>query len=447
MANTGHATVTRDPDAQDEFRKRHGVLNPDVPIGNAEALQRAYRASQSRAVAKASLLPIDNAATADLDLDEVEGQLGGDTFHAAAVRGNAIVVVAEDANGRVYKTVLPANDRYVAPPEGDPAEEAASNSELAFQAEVAKLRAEFEAELAKVQGRAAPSSCPRRSRTLASRRSSRLPADAEQAREGRGRATIPKALARPSRKSRATIRRRAAARRRVKSTRSRSGGQEVGRACTAALPDGAGESISTSLPRLRLLRLMTTPDVNTVKAISKVDFETLDAVRSMTPQLAVVVGAGERVHQPGDRVGSSRRCRRDSSRSRRRRWCCAPSRSRCVSRRTMSRRRERRCGLVRSALARTRRRSTFRPGEEESRPLNTNPALNELSVDAAVRRIPGYPDPNVDAMYDYWQSLLGGVHAPAFEVSEVDWAGTSGMDSFPRRRRTISVSGGGSRCR
>jgi hypothetical protein len=151
MANTGHATVTRDPDAQDEFRKRHGVLNPDVPIGNAEALQRAYRASQSRAVAKASLLPIDNAATADLDLDEVEGQLGGDTFHAAAVRGNAIVVVAEDANGRVYKTVLPANDRYVAPPEGDPAEEAASNSELAFQAEVAKLRAEFEAELEKVR--------------------------------------------------------------------------------------------------------------------------------------------------------------------------------------------------------------------------------------------------------------------------------------------------------
>lgn len=150
--DTGHATVTRDPDAAAEFRKRHGVLNSDIPIGNAEALQRAFRASQSRAVSKASLLPIDNAATADLDLDELEGKLDGDTLHAAAVRGNAIVVVAEDENGRVYKTVLPANDRYKAPDEpGDAAEAAASNAELAFQAQVASLRAEFEAELEKVR--------------------------------------------------------------------------------------------------------------------------------------------------------------------------------------------------------------------------------------------------------------------------------------------------------
>lgn len=149
MSNS-HATVTRDPDAQAEFRKRHGVLNADIPIGNAEALQRAHRASQSRAVQKASLLPVNNGATAELDLEELSGQLDGDEVHAAAVRGNAIVVVATDSrSGRSYKTVLPANDKYVPPVEEaeDAAANAASNAELAFQAQAAQLRAEMQAEL------------------------------------------------------------------------------------------------------------------------------------------------------------------------------------------------------------------------------------------------------------------------------------------------------------
>lgn len=147
-----HATVKRDPDAQADFKRRHGIINSDIPLGNAEALIRAHAVSQSRAVQKASLLSIDNEATANLDLDDLADKVGA-TVLSAAVRGNAIVVVAEDENGRTFKDVLPANDRYV-PPAEDAADAAAremSQAELDFQAEVARLRQEQEAELAKMR--------------------------------------------------------------------------------------------------------------------------------------------------------------------------------------------------------------------------------------------------------------------------------------------------------
>lgn len=145
-----HAVVSRDPDSQSEFRKRHGIINSDIPVGNAEALIRAHSLAQSRAVQKASLLAIDDDATADLDLDELSDQLGGDEVQSAAVRGNAIVVVALDPNGRSYKAVLPANDRYVPPSEEDAETEAraASDAELRFQEEVVRIRREHEEELA-----------------------------------------------------------------------------------------------------------------------------------------------------------------------------------------------------------------------------------------------------------------------------------------------------------
>lgn len=149
--STGHATVTKDPDRHSDLIRRHGVINPDIPTGNAEDLIRAHHAAQSRAVQKASLLPLDTEATAELDLDEIQSELGGDDeVLAAAVRGNAIVAVVADQNGRTYKTVLPANDRYV-PPEEDVVEVETTKAQADFQAEIAKLRAEHEAELAEVR--------------------------------------------------------------------------------------------------------------------------------------------------------------------------------------------------------------------------------------------------------------------------------------------------------
>lgn len=141
-----------DPDARREFLERHGTLNPDIPTTNAEELIKVHSASQSRAVQKASLLPIDNEATADLDLADLGEKAGGNVV-AAAVRGNAIVAVIEDEYGRTFKTVVPANDRYVAPEETaeDLTLRDAAMADLSLQAEISRLREEHESELAKLR--------------------------------------------------------------------------------------------------------------------------------------------------------------------------------------------------------------------------------------------------------------------------------------------------------
>lgn len=141
-----------DPDARREFLERYGTLNPDIPTTNAEELIRAHNASQSRAVSQASLLPVNGEATAELDLDNVGEEAGGNVI-AAAVRGNAIVAVVEDETGRTYKTVVPANDKYVAPAE-DPAEAAAmeqAKADIDLQAELARQRAEFDQKIAEMR--------------------------------------------------------------------------------------------------------------------------------------------------------------------------------------------------------------------------------------------------------------------------------------------------------
>lgn len=151
-----------DPDARRDFLERHGTLNPDLPTTNAEELIRAHSVSQSRAVAKASLLPVNNTATDELDLDSLDDKAGGHVV-AAAVRGNAVVCVVEDETGRTYKTVVPHNDRYVAPAE-DAAEEVAREQSMAdidLQAAlmeqqekhaeaIAELRKEFDEKLGEI---------------------------------------------------------------------------------------------------------------------------------------------------------------------------------------------------------------------------------------------------------------------------------------------------------
>ena len=141
-----------DPDARKEFLERYGTLNPDIPTTNAEELIRAHNASQSKAVAQASLLPQDNEATAELDLEDLSDDAGGNVL-AAAVRGNAIVAVVEDANGRTFKTVLPANDKYK-PPAEDPADAAQmeqAKADIDLQAELARQRAEFDEKIAEMR--------------------------------------------------------------------------------------------------------------------------------------------------------------------------------------------------------------------------------------------------------------------------------------------------------
>lgn len=133
-----------DPAAAQDFRDAYGVY------GNAEELIRAHMAAQDPAVKKASLLPVDSEATAELDLDKLTNDVEGDgEVVAAAVRGNAIVCVVEDEGGRTYKTVLPADDSY-APPAADSnsAIREAAKLDVEHRDKLAALRAEQAQQLA-----------------------------------------------------------------------------------------------------------------------------------------------------------------------------------------------------------------------------------------------------------------------------------------------------------
>jgi hypothetical protein len=170
---------------------------------------------------------------------------------------------------------------------------------------------------------------------------------------------------------------------------------------------------------------MTTPDVNTVKAISKVDFESLEQSFD-DPQLAVVVGqANAYISQVTGRQFASMPLGLE------------PIATQAVVLRTEQIALRAQEDYVETANDDVI--SSFSAGSyseqrvdqaKKNRPLNTNPALNEL-LWMLLSPYPGYPDPNVDAMYDYWLGLLNGEHAPAFEVSEVDWSGTGSGLFFP----------------
>lgn len=68
--------------------------------------------------------------------------------------------------------------------------------------------------------------------------------------------------------------------------------------------------------------------------------------------------------------------------------------------------------------------------------LNSNPALAELLWLLLMTTL-AYPDPAVDAMYDMWIQLLGGQHAPAFEVTEIDWSGSGMVDWYSNWHRAL----------
>jgi hypothetical protein len=129
---------------------------------NADEMIRAHRASIDPAVTRASLLSLDEEATAeaneDLDAlaDKVDGLAEGDTIIGAAVRGNALVVVFVDEQGWTHKAVGGWTDKYEAP-ELTPAEvtlQAEAKRDALVRTETARLQAEADAQIAEAKAEA-----------------------------------------------------------------------------------------------------------------------------------------------------------------------------------------------------------------------------------------------------------------------------------------------------
>jgi hypothetical protein len=77
---------------------------------NAEDLVAASRAALTPEQRAASLLPVNQEATKELDLDKVDAKVDDGTVLDASVRGAWVVVVAENDNGRTFKMVFPHSD-------------------------------------------------------------------------------------------------------------------------------------------------------------------------------------------------------------------------------------------------------------------------------------------------------------------------------------------------
>lgn len=125
---------------------------------NAQELIEAHRRSVNPAVQKASLLQVDEEATAEArdDLDDVASRFDLDDdvkVLDVAVRGNALIAAVEHPNGFIEKLVTGWNDKYVAPkltPEQE-ADQVKSASDAQVAREVARLRAEFDQRLAEAK--------------------------------------------------------------------------------------------------------------------------------------------------------------------------------------------------------------------------------------------------------------------------------------------------------
>ena len=128
----GHELLTPDPQAEAAFAGQYGI-HP-----NAEALLAAHRASFDPALEAALLKPVDQEATDELDLSEIEPAQGGKVT-AAAVRGGVIVYVAEGEDGRSYKAVQ-AEDHE---PPVKPADVAVSEAAVTVNANIEAKVAEF----------------------------------------------------------------------------------------------------------------------------------------------------------------------------------------------------------------------------------------------------------------------------------------------------------------
>lgn len=170
---------------------------------------------------------------------------------------------------------------------------------------------------------------------------------------------------------------------------------------------------------------MTAPDVATVKALSKVDFEGLDAPFDDTELAVVVVQAEAWLTQITGRQ-----------------FVTMPPPLEPIATQLVVMRTEQIAlrqqedyvegandDIIGSFSAGGYSETKHDPNRRgESRTINSNPSIAEL-LWMMLSPFPGYPDENVDQMYDFWRSLLGGTNAPAFAVTEVDWSGTSDLHS------------------
>jgi vacuolar-type H+-ATPase subunit H len=89
-----------------EFRGQYGIQ------GNAEDLIQGNRAAYPGPLRSAQLAPLNESASADLDIEKVGKDLDlpdGASVIGAAVRGKYIVAVVETATGHTYKEVLSAD--------------------------------------------------------------------------------------------------------------------------------------------------------------------------------------------------------------------------------------------------------------------------------------------------------------------------------------------------
>lgn len=137
-----HELLQEDTGASEAFTGQYGI-HP-----NAEALLAAHRANLDPALEAASLKPINNEATAELDLSKIKPERGG-TVLAASVRGNAIVYVAEGTDGREYKGIEPYEGRTLATSETPEAaaHRAALREETKFSEVANRVNANVEAKV------------------------------------------------------------------------------------------------------------------------------------------------------------------------------------------------------------------------------------------------------------------------------------------------------------
>jgi hypothetical protein len=125
---------------------------------NAEELIRAHAATVSPEVRAASMKPVNEDATKELDRSQIEVPNGGKVVDAV-VRGNTISFVWEDESGLWHKGATGYDDSYEAPADSladQVANEQAKQSvvereqSIEWQAEtaakIAEVRAELEAE-------------------------------------------------------------------------------------------------------------------------------------------------------------------------------------------------------------------------------------------------------------------------------------------------------------
>jgi hypothetical protein len=125
-------------------------------IPNAEDLIAAHRATVDPHVVAAQLKPVDEEATADLDLKAVDVPEGHKVL-TGAVRGDSEIYVVRDDAGGVYKLHQPVDpDDYEAPAldPGDEALRAAAKLQQQVEADVAGVKAEVDKELAEAQAAA-----------------------------------------------------------------------------------------------------------------------------------------------------------------------------------------------------------------------------------------------------------------------------------------------------